>query len=146
MVRTSHSSLPPKAKTPPATAQSEETDITPAEAEAMLRAALRLFSHWQLSDSEARILLGQPAARTYARWKANEVSAVPFDTARRLSYLMGIHKALRHLFKEPERAYAYIRRDNAAFGGQSALTRMLAGDITDLAAVRGYLDAERGGW
>jgi hypothetical protein len=112
----------------------------------MLRAALRLFSLWQLSDSEARILLGRPAARTYARWKASEVSSIPYDTARRLSYLMGIHKALRHLFKEPERAYAWVRRDNEIFGGQSALTRMLAGDVTDLAAVRSYLDAERGGW
>jgi len=112
----------------------------------MLRAALRLFSLWQLSDAEARILLGRPAPRTYARWKADEVSAIPHDTARRLSYLMGIHKGLRHLFKEPERAYAWIRRDNDVFGGKSALARMLAGDVTDLAAVRGYLDAERGGW
>ena len=32
------------------------------------------------------------------------------------------------------------------FGGQTALQRMLAGDVTDLAAVRAYLDAERGGW
>jgi hypothetical protein len=111
-----------------------------------LRAAQRLFTHWQLSDAEARVLLGRPAARTYARWKTGEVSAIPHDTACRLSYLMGIHKALRHLFKEPERAYAWIRRDNEVFSGQSALARMLAGDVTDLAAVRGYLDAERGGW
>ena len=59
---------------------------------------------------------------------------------------MGIHKALRHLFKEPARAYAWVKKPNAAFGGQSALERMLAGDVTDLAAVRAYLDAERGGW
>jgi len=45
-----------------------------------------------------------------------------------------------------ERAYAWVRRDNDVFGGQSALTRMLAGDVTDLAVVRAYLDAERGGW
>jgi len=126
--------------------EADALEITPLEAQAMLRAALRLFSLWQLSDSEARVLLGQPSARTYARWKAGEVGAIPHDTARRLSYLMGIHKALRHLFKEPERAYAWIRRDNSVFGGQSALTRMLAGDVTDLAAVRSYLDAERGGW
>jgi hypothetical protein len=124
----------------------EAIEISALEAEAMLRAALRLFALWQLSDHEARILLGQPSARTFARWKAAEVGSIPYDTARRLSYLMGIHKALRHLFKEPERAYAWIRRDNAVFGGQSALTRMLAGDVTDLAAVRSYLDAERGGW
>jgi hypothetical protein len=140
------SSVAPKPARPGKHAAESEPDITQEEAAAMLRAGLRLFALWQLSDAEARVLLGQPAARTYARWKAGEVSAIPYDTARRLSYLMGIHKALRHLFKEPERAYAWVRRDNEVFGGQSALTRMLAGDVTDLAAVRGYLDAERGGW
>jgi hypothetical protein len=120
--------------------------ITAAEAAAMLRAALRLFEHWQLDDRQARMLLGQPAARTFARWKAGEVGHIPFDTTRRLSYLMGVHKGLRYLFKEPERAYAWVHRPNEAFGGQSALARMLAGDVTDLAAVREYLDAERAGW
>ena len=112
----------------------------------MLRAALNLFRRWQVSDEEARILLGRPSERTFARWKAGEVARLPFDTRQRLSYLMGIHKGLRHLFKDPARGYAWVKKPNAAFGGQSALARMLAGDITDLAAVRGYLDAERGGW
>jgi hypothetical protein len=90
--------------------------------------------------------LGQPSPRTYARWKAGEISRLPHDVRQRLSYLMGIHKALRHMFKEPQRAYAWVGKPNAAFGGQTALERMLAGDVTDLAAVRAYLDAERGGW
>jgi hypothetical protein len=145
MVQAYSSSVPPH-PAPSELSGSGEAEITQQEATAMLRAALRLFARWQLSDGEARILLGRPAARTYARWKVGEVSAIPYDTACRLSYLMGIHKALRHLFKDPERAYAWIRRDNEALGGQSALTRMLAGDVTDLAAVRAYLDAERGGW
>jgi Ni/Co efflux regulator RcnB len=123
------------------------SEISEEEGRAMLRATVRLFERWQLSDAEARVLLGQPAARTYARWKSDpSTSSMPYDTVRRLSYLMGIHKALRYVFKEPERGYAWIRKDNEVFGGQSALARMLAGDVTDLAAVRAYLDAERGGW
>jgi hypothetical protein len=118
--------------------------FTAAESAALMRAGMRLFERWKLSDGEARVLLGAPSARTYARWKRGEAARVPADTARRLSYLMGIHKALRHVFKEPERAYAWIRRENAAFGGHSALDRMLAGDVVDLALVRSYLDAERG--
>jgi hypothetical protein len=39
-----------------------------------------------------------------------------------------------------------VARPNAAFGGTSALERMLAGAPSDLTAVRNYLDAERGGW
>ncbi len=131
---------------PPPHSATEQVEITPEESRAMLRAAVRLFSFWQLDDKQARILLGQPAARTYARWKVGEVAGVPYDTARRLSYLLGIHKALRQLFKDPAAAYGWIHRPNLAFGGQSALARMTAGDVTDLAAVRAYLDAVRGGW
>ena len=119
--------------------------FTPAEVAALMRAGMRLFQQWGLNDAQARVLLGDPSARTYARWKSGEPARVPPDTARRLSYLMGIHKALRYLFKEPERAHAWIRKANTAFGGRSALEHMLAGDLVDLAAVRGYLDAERGG-
>src|SRR5262245_4160065 len=119
--------------------------FTQAEVDALMRAGMRLFEQWSLSDAQARVLLGDPSARTYARWKSGTLARVPADTARRLSYLMGIHKALRYLFKEPERAHAWIRKENTAFGGRSALERMLAGDVVDLAVVRSYLDAERGG-
>ena len=111
-----------------------------------MRAGFNLFRKWRLSDSEAKALLGHPADRTYSRWKGGDIAKISFDKARRLSYLMGIHKALRYMFRDPERGYTWIRKDNDAFGGQSALQRMTAGDVTDLAAIRDYLDAERGGW
>ena len=60
--------------------------------------------------------------------------------------LLGIHKSLRHLFRDPPRGYEWLHKPNQAFGGASALDRLLAGSIPDLAAVRAYLDAERGGW
>ncbi len=59
---------------------------------------------------------------------------------------MGIHKALRIIFREPTRGYAWIKAANAAFGGASAMDVMLHGELTDLMRVRNYLDAERGGW
>lgn len=120
--------------------------VTQAEAAAMIRAVFNLFRLWNVSDVQARVLLGQPSASTFYRWKRGEVGAVPSDTVWRLGDLMGIHKALRHLFTEPERGYAWVKRPNAAFGGKSALDRMLAGAPSDLTAVRDYLDAERGGW
>ena len=126
----------------------ESTAITDAETGAMLRAFFRLADQWSLSDRDARVLLGQPAPRTYARWKAGDadLSRVPHDTRHRLSMLMGIHKGLRYMFRESGRSYAWMRKPNSAFAGQSALERMLAGEIVDLAAVRSYLDAEVGGW
>ena len=59
---------------------------------------------------------------------------------------MGIHKALKIVFSEASRGYAWIKAPNAAFGDRSALDVMLGGELTDLMRVRRYLDAERGGW
>jgi hypothetical protein len=120
--------------------------ITHEEAAAMLRAAFNLFERWQVTTEEARVLLGHPSPATFYRWKGGDVSKIPHDTAWRLGELMGIHKALRYMFRDPERAYAWVRKPNTAFGGQSALQRMLAGAPNDLTFVRSYLDAERGGW
>ncbi len=120
--------------------------VTSAEAAAMLRAVFRLFEKWGVSDTEARILLGQPSSSTLYRWKRGEIGTIPSDTVWRLADLMGIHKALRYLFADVERCYAWVRKPNTAFAGRSALERMLAGAPADITAVRTYLDAERGAW
>ncbi|WP_262298319.1 MbcA/ParS/Xre antitoxin family protein [Microvirga sesbaniae] len=119
--------------------------ITDEEAAAMFRAAVNLFGVWGLTDDQAATLLDLPV-RTYRRWKAGELGRIDRDGKARLSNLMGIHKALRLIFREPQRGYSWIKSPNAAFAGRSALDVMLAGDLTDLMRVRRYLDAERGSW
>ncbi|ODT66582.1 MAG: hypothetical protein ABS75_26255 [Pelagibacterium sp. SCN 63-23] len=119
--------------------------ITEAEAAAMARAVLRLFDRWQVSDAEARAILGGLAPRTYARWKAGEAGRIDRDLATRLSLLMGIHKGLRYLFTDPERGYAWVKKPNLAFGGASPLALMAEGSMFALSRVRAWLDAERGG-
>ncbi|HEX4969969.1 MAG TPA: MbcA/ParS/Xre antitoxin family protein, partial [Steroidobacteraceae bacterium] len=68
------------------------------------------------------------------------------DTVERISYVMGIYKALRILLPTAEAAHAWIKKPNSAyaFAGKTALERMLGGRVVDLADVRRYLDAERG--
>jgi hypothetical protein len=134
-----------KALTVPAK-EPETSKVTQAEAEAMLRAAFNLFKRWKVSDAQARVLLGQPSSSTFYRWKRGDMGPLPPDTVWRLGDLMGVHKALRHMFNDPQRGYAWVSQPNAAFGGKSALERMLAGAPSDLTAIRNYLDAERGGW
>lgn len=119
--------------------------ITDDEAAAMFRACMNLFRLWRVSDNDAAILLDLPV-RTFARWKAGTIGRVGRDQKARLSNLMGIHKALRLIFRDPDRAYGWIKASNQAFGGRSALDVMLGGDLTDLMRVRRYLDSERGGW
>lgn len=119
--------------------------VTDDEAAAMFRAAVNLLRAWEVSDDEAARLLDL-GTRSYRRWKAGDIGRIGRDTKARLSNLMGIHKALRIIFHEPERGYRWVRQANAAFGGRSALDVMLGGELTDLMRVRRYLDAERGAW
>jgi Protein of unknown function (DUF2384) len=119
--------------------------ITQEEAGATFRAVLGLFGKWDLTDEQAATLLDMPV-RSYRRWKAEGAGRISRDGAARLSNLMGIHKALRIIFTEPQRGYAWIKAGNAAFGGSSALDIMLGGELTDIMRVRRYLDAERGSW
>ena len=130
----------------PTGARPEVGAITEDEAAALARATVNLFGAWDLSDQEARVLLGDMPARTWARWKKKDIGRIDRDLRTRMAMLIGIHKGLRYLFREPARGYAWIRKPNAAFGGQSALEVMLRGEIMDIADIRSYLDAERGGW
>ena len=114
--------------------------VTQDEAAAMFRAALSLFGKWELTDDQAATLLDMPV-RSFRRWKAEGPGRISRDGRARLSNLMGIHKALRIIFSEPQRGYAWIRAGNSAFAGPSALDVMLGGELTDIMRVRRYLDA-----
>jgi hypothetical protein len=133
--------LHPISATPAATGTSVITD---EEAGALARTTVNLFKVWDLADAEACILLGGMSPRTWARWKEGVIGRIDRDLRMRMAHLMGIHKGLRYLFKEPARGYAWIRKPNAAFGGESALSLMLRGEMSDLSAMREWIDAERG--
>ena len=84
---------------------------------------------------------------TLAKYRADpEAARIGPDTAERLSYLLGIYRALQILLPRPEAADGWIRRPNNAppFNGQTALDRMLSGRVADLYVVRHYLDGQRG--
>lgn len=123
----------------------EQIAATPAKVAIALRAFFAMAEHWQLDADQARTLLGGPARATYFQWKAGRIGRVPHDVIRRVSWLLGIWKALQILFPQPARADAWLHRPNTLLGGQSALQRMLAGDVSDLAEVRSLLDSARGG-
>jgi uncharacterized protein (DUF2384 family) len=119
--------------------------VTQEEGKAMFRATLNLFAKWGVSDEQASILTDMPI-RSFRRWKAEGAGRISRDGLARLSNLIGIHKALRIIFQEPQRGYDWIKAPNAAFEGASALAVMLGGELTDIMRVRRYLDTERSGW
>lgn len=112
-----------------------------------LRTFFNIAQRWGLDTRQEQTLLGSPARSTFFRWKRGDISIVPHDLIERLSYLLGIYKALQVLLPVPERADAWLQRPNTAplFRGQTPLEHMLGGQVADLYRVRQYLDAERGG-
>lgn len=111
-----------------------------------LRAFFQITRRWGLTTDQERRLLGNPGRSTYFRWKRDQAGPVPHDVLERISYLLGIYKALHILFPNDQQADGWVRRPNTAplFGGAAALDRMLGGQVADLFVVRQYLDAQRG--
>lgn len=113
---------------------------------AALRTFFNLARTWGLSEQEQMKLLGLSSRSTLHAWKGGRVSKISRDTLERISYVLGIFKAINILLPDTSRADEWIRLPNQAplFGGQSALDRMTSGNIGDLYVVRQYLDAQRG--
>lgn len=103
-----------------------------------------ITSAWGVKSEEQRVLLGNPATSTLFKWKKGEVSKISIDTLERISYVMGIYKALGILFPTREQADAWITKANDHFNGDTALDFMLKGSLVNLSDLRRYLDAQRG--
>ncbi|HUX29524.1 MAG TPA: MbcA/ParS/Xre antitoxin family protein [Thiobacillus sp.] len=134
------------------TAQAVKAQNKPTSREvsaAGLRAFFNIARDWGLNTEEQMVLLGTPGRSTFFKWKsAPESVDLKRDTLERLSYLLGVYKALQVLLPSTTAADAWVKKPNTAplFGGKSALERMLGGNVADLLTVRQYLDARRGGW
>lgn len=122
--------------------------IQSKDPKAVTRTAMKVFFNitraWGLRPQEEKTLLGDPPSSTFYKWRHGEGPALSRDTLERVSYVMGIYKALRVLFPTEDQANAWPKKNSRDFAGQSALTVMLGGSITDLAEVRRYLDGMRG--
>lgn len=115
----------------------------------LLITIFNIFEAWGIPNREQQILLGVSNEGTFYNWKKNPESAtISNDLLERTSYILGIWKALQILVPENRVSDSWIKSANnsPAFNGQSPLKRMLGGYVVDLAHVRKYLDAERGGW
>lgn len=128
-------------------AQTHSDVNTPEAGLVALKFFFNLVDMWACTPEEQRTLLGGISKTTYHKYRHLEPVRLPRDTLERISYLMGIHKALRILFSNHvERVYEWGRKPNTAapFNGISALDYMLTGRVVDIADVRRYLDAQRG--
>jgi len=116
-------------------------------AEVGLRTFFEIAKAWRCSATEQRKLLGLTSESTYSAWKQGRFSKLSPDTLERLSYILGIYKALHILLPDPKRANEWVSKPNTAplFGGHPALTRMTNGLVADLYLTRQHLDAQLDG-
>lgn len=104
-----------------------------------------IMDKWQLSMERAGELLGgMPRSTVYKAKTA--AGTLTQDELTRISYIVGIYKAL-HILLPDEPADQWMTRpnDNFLFGGQTPLDIVVRGGIPGLQQVRGLLDAARGG-
>lgn len=110
-----------------------------------LTAFFNITIRWNLNYEQEQILLGSPARSTFFKWKRERNGHLSKDILERISYIIGIYKALHILLPNEKAADQWIKKTNTAplFNERSALDKMLAGRIVDLADIRCYLDTER---
>jgi len=112
-----------------------------------LRTFFNICQSWGLNNKEMQILLGLSSESTFYNWKkAPEQVVLSNDTLERLSYILGIYKALQILLPDPTIAdkWPKINNNSPLFKGDKPIAFMLSGQVADLYLVRKYLDAERG--
>jgi len=108
---------------------------------------LNIMARWGVRDVDAKALLGGVSnGRFYAMKKAPDAAVLDQDELQRVSFLVGVFKALNILFGD-ELADAWIQlpNQNRIFGGASPLAYMIRGGLPAFQTVRRLLDARRGG-
>lgn len=111
-----------------------------------LRGFFNIMERWQVRDEDARMLLGGVSNGPFYEMKKSPDRLLDADRLQRISYLVGIFKAL-HILYSTDLADAWVTRANSnrIFSGQPPLQYMLRGGLPAMQTVRRLLDARRGG-
>ncbi len=111
-----------------------------------LQGFFKLAQAWKLRDEEACILLGGVSSSAFYEWKKKPGRVLEVDRITRISYLLGIYKALHILYgDELADRWVSLPNRNIIFGGKTPLRYMQEGGLLAMQTVRALLDARRGG-
>lgn len=130
------------AEAPPALGSREARErLSPAA----LRGFFAIMAAWQVRDEDARQLLGGVSRATFYDMKRQPERVCSVDELTRISYLIGIFKALNVLHGEGlADRWMQLPNTNRIFGGVTPLQFVVDGGIPALDQVRRLLDARRG--
>jgi hypothetical protein len=113
---------------------------------AALKAFFNVMGRWKVRDEDARALLGGVTNGPFYEMKRDPDRTLDADRLTRISYLLGIFKALGVLYSEAL-ADAWMQRPNTnpLFAGRTPLAVMIEGGLPAMQIVRRLLDARRAG-
>jgi Protein of unknown function (DUF2384) len=111
-----------------------------------IKAFLNIMETWGVRDEDARALLGGMSNGQFYAMKKQPDRTLDTDRLTRISYLVGIFKALNILYST-KLADAWVQRPNTnrIFGGETPLAYMIKGGLPAMQVVRRLVDARRGG-
>jgi hypothetical protein len=121
-----------------------------SERERLSKSALKAFfntmDRWKVRDEDARRLLGGVSNGPFYEMKKNPDKVLEADRLTRISYLIGIFKALNILYSEKlADAWMQLPNTNRIFQGETPLSYVAKGGLPAMEVVRRLLDARRGG-
>jgi hypothetical protein len=111
-----------------------------------LKAFFNIMDRWQVRDEDARALLGGVSNGPFYEMKRKPERLLEADRLARISFLVGIFKAL-HILHSRKLAdeWVHLANSNPRFGGRTPLAYMIRGGLPAMQAVRRLLDARRAG-
>ena len=123
-----------------------ESDREAEKGRVALKGFFRVMEEWGCSSEERSKLLGGPSRTTLYNYAKLNPIRLSKDTMERISYILGIYKALQLLYPTHERANRRIRLKTSElpFCGKSAIEFMAQGSMMHLMMARQYFDAKRG--
>ena len=124
------------------TSKAQRTRLSPSA----IRAFFNIVARWEIRDEDAKALLGGISNGPYYEMKKDPDRVLDTDRLLRVSYLIGIFKALNILHsKKLADAWIGLPNSNRVFAGQTPLDYMIKGGLPAMQTVRRLLDARRGG-
>jgi hypothetical protein len=111
-----------------------------------LEAFFTIMSRWKVRDEDARGLLGGVSNGPFYEMKRHPERLLEADRLTRISYLIGIYKAL-HILHGDDLADAWMQlaNRNPIFAGGTPLAYIVRGGLPAMQTVRRLLDARRAG-
>jgi hypothetical protein len=111
-----------------------------------LKAFFNVMTRWNVRDEDARALLGGVSNGPFYEMKRRPERVLDADRLTRISYVIGIFKALR-ILHSPALAdeWVHLENSNPIFNGETPLAYMIRGGLPAMQTVRRLLDARRAG-